>query len=504
MGCINGTVIETGLISLGLADKIRIKERKGFNHINQLNANLEEESNKVKNLNEHLEELVEEQTREIKSIMQHIQLGIVVIKGDELLLTDTYSNATLEILNTTSISGRKAIELLMQNVSLSGEQKDQIHSIISTSLDNHVLNFLSNEHLLPLEATLIIDNEEKSIQMDWKPVVDSDDTVEKVIVTIKDVTALIALEEDAKEQKLELAYIGEILGVTAKQFSTFMESGIGFMQDNIRLLSLNAKLDQESLKIIFINLHTIKGAARALGLQLLTPEVHELEQMVSDIMNNKTEKSRDFLLSEHHKIEGILSTYERLNSEKLGRNSGDSVFVPLKLVESIHRSNESLQQMTSVSHSHELKEINQSLEDLTYISASKLFQEVLADAEMLARDLNKEYPTIEVENIDLKFSHEGQAIIRNAFVHIIRNSMDHGLETADDRIAAGKDPVGKISLNFVHDENFLTIRYWDDGAGLNLEAIRNIAKAKNIVSDDVSISSAEIAELIFHSGFSTQ
>ena len=500
-GDIIGKVVAVSMISLALAEKIRLKERRDLDSIRSLHRNLEKETTKVKDLNEHLEERVEEQTREIKSIMQHIQLGIVVIKGGSLTVTNTYSEAIKDILAVDSVDGLHGADLILRHANLSAEAKGQVKSTLNATMEESILNFEVNESLLPQEASYTINNVQKVIQMDWKPVVDESDEVEKIIVTLKDVTQLKILEQDSAAKDRELTLIGEILGVSVKQFSTFMDSAVKFIQDNIRLLTLNRNLTTDTLKIIFINLHTIKGSARTLGLKTLTPAVHDLEQMVADFMNGKKVVTNEMFLAEHNNIAEQLRSYETISSQKLGRSCADSVLLTMSLVESIHRFNLDAIETAPPSQKLQIAAINEQLENITYMSAQNLFTEVLADAELLARDLNKEHPEIRITDNNIGFSSEGQTIIRNAFVHIIRNSMDHGLETADERIELQKSPVGSIDLELRVVNDRLELIYADDGAGLNLTAIKTLAQKKNIIDDSFKGSDLDLANLIFHSGF---
>ncbi|NRA66771.1 MAG: Hpt domain-containing protein [Pseudobacteriovorax sp.] len=498
-----GLVFEAVLISLGLADKIRLREKADLARITNLNSTLEEESQKVRDLNEHLEERVEEQTREIKSIMQNIQLGIVVIEAQDLLITDTYSEAVKDIFEVREVGGSKPVELLFQSAKVSREVRDQIATIIETSLNEDPMIFEVNEHLLPLEVSYQYEVE-KTFLFDWKPVVDNDDLVEKIIVTIKDVTSLKALEEESKKREEELLFIGEILGTSPRKFSQFMEASTNFIGDNKRIIQLNHELSNNSLKLLFINLHTIKGAARALNLNHLTPVVHEAEQKISEMMNKTMPVSRDLCLTEHRKVDELLTFYETLNSEKLGRHSGETVSLSQRLVDQLHRSNRELMSQVSVEKKLDLDELNVELENLTFVAAEDLFKEVLLDAEMLARDLDKDYPSIEIDAEGVRFSLDGQKLLRNAFVHIIRNSMDHGIEEPQVRKEMGKSAEGHIFVRLhVEDDNVLSIRYGDDGAGLNLAAIREIAVNKQVITEDTQTPPEELAELIFHSGFST-
>ena len=93
--------------------------------------------------------------------------------------------------------------------------------------------------------------------------------------------------------------------------------------------------------------------------------------------------------------------------------------------------------------------------------------------------------------------------IGDPLVHLIRNSLDHGIETPDVRIAAGKPETGEIHLDAFHEGGNIIIEITDDGAGLNLEKILSKAKSSGLVAENDNLSDEEIADLIFQPGFST-
>lgn len=95
--------------------------------------------------------------------------------------------------------------------------------------------------------------------------------------------------------------------------------------------------------------------------------------------------------------------------------------------------------------------------------------------------------------------------IGDSLMHMIRNSLDHGLESADERIAAGKPLKGTIHLSAFYDSGCVTISLSDDGKGLSIDRIREKALAKRLFDADTlaGMSKAEITDLIFMPGFST-
>jgi len=91
-----------------------------------------------------------------------------------------------------------------------------------------------------------------------------------------------------------------------------------------------------------------------------------------------------------------------------------------------------------------------------------------------------------------------------AFEHLLRNCVAHGIEVPEARVAAGKPASGTITVDLRHEGNDVSVEFRDDGAGLDLQRIREKALAQGIiVQADTEISDAEAANLIFMPGFST-
>ncbi|MDR3542963.1 MAG: chemotaxis protein CheA [Desulfosporosinus sp.] len=93
--------------------------------------------------------------------------------------------------------------------------------------------------------------------------------------------------------------------------------------------------------------------------------------------------------------------------------------------------------------------------------------------------------------------------IGDPMMHLIRNSVDHGIESPEERRASGKAEIGTITLDAYHDGNHIAILITDDGAGLDLNRIRNIAVSKGMIGEREELSENELANLIFFPGFST-
>ena len=93
--------------------------------------------------------------------------------------------------------------------------------------------------------------------------------------------------------------------------------------------------------------------------------------------------------------------------------------------------------------------------------------------------------------------------IGDPLMHLLRNAMDHGIESADARRAAGKSSKGHLSLNAYHDSGSIVIEIADDGAGLNRDRILEKAQERGLVASSAVLTDQEVYNLIFEAGFST-
>src|SRR5579864_4796331 len=112
---------------------------------------------------------------------------------------------------------------------------------------------------------------------------------------------------------------------------------------------------------------------------------------------------------------------------------------------------------------------------------------------------------IEMEGKETELDKTIIEAIKDPLTHIVRNSVDHGIESPEARTAAGKNPEGRLFLRAFHEGGQVNIEITDDGAGLDFEKIRNKAIQKGMISADQAarMTEREITNLIWLPGFST-
>ncbi len=150
------------------------------------------------------------------------------------------------------------------------------------------------------------------------------------------------------------------------------------------------------------------------------------------------------------------------------------------------------------------KEIQNNLLSMRMVPIETVFSRYPKMVRTLAKDLGKE--------IDLVILGEDTEVdkividkINDPLVHLIRNAVDHGVETVAERKAVGKSETGTVRLEAFHSGNNVVIQISEDGRGINKEGVMKKAIKKNILSesDTLKLSEHEIYDLIFRPGFST-
>lgn len=150
--------------------------------------------------------------------------------------------------------------------------------------------------------------------------------------------------------------------------------------------------------------------------------------------------------------------------------------------------------------SKEIQDISLSLRMIPLKQTFAKLQRIVRDT---GRALNKEIDL----TIDGDQTEVDKTVLENLsdpLVHIVRNAIDHGLETTEERLASGKERAGKVWIRAFHKGNSLVIEVQDDGKGIDPGRLREKAIAKGLVRPDAQMTRDECMLLLFKNGFSTK
>ncbi|MGA7813759.1 ATP-binding protein [Caballeronia sp.] len=456
--------------------------------------------------------LLKQKTADIQAMLQNMQQGILTIVEGAVVHAE-YSAYLEAIFETKEIAGRKLMDLVFSDTDLGADDLSQVDAASHACLGEDSINFTFNQHLLVGEiAKRMPDGRVKILDLSWSAITNESDLIVRLMLCVRDVTELRQLAAEAGEQKRRLEMIGEILAVSQEKFHQFIESSSDFVSENERIIRKHSQADGAAIAELFRNMHTIKGNARTYNLQHLTNVVHETEQTYAELRQPESERAwnQEGLVLELARVKEALESYATINEVSLGRKGavrrGD---VERYLMIDIEHIQDSLRQLEAVNPDNlgELismrDSVRRTLQLLGTESVSEALSGVLGSLPSLANELGKEAPLVRVQDNGYRVqSHAGETL-KNVFVHLLRNSIDHGIESAEHRVARGQPPTGAIDIEVGVDAGALQITVSDDGRGLALGRIRSIATEKGWIGPDDTVSDEEVANLIFRPGFST-
>ena len=461
---------------------------------------------------------LKQKTADIQAMMQYIPQGILTVM-DGSKVHPEFSAHLETILETKDIAGRNLMELVFENSNFNAEIMSQVEAAVSASIGEDSMNFEFNEHLLVGEVEKKMpDGRMKILELNWSPITDDQDTVIRLMLCVRDVTELKALAAAAGKQKRELDIIGQILAISQEKFSGFIDGSVEFLAENKKIIEqvgtpANGVLpDAEVVTQLFRNMHTIKGNARTYGLLHLTNMVHEAEQTYDELRKNPNAVwDQEKLLNELAAASAAIDEYAHINRVKLGRTGpGRRAGVEKYLMVQKQDIQDARDIMDDSIRGDNLEKmraahvrVQKMLEMLGTLRIQDVLEGVVESLPSLAKELSKEPPEVTIDDRNIVLRTQVADLLKNVFMHLYRNSMDHGIESAATRVAKGKNPAGhiRLELSLVDGRFLLTLR--DDGRGLAVGRIKQKALDNGLITAGQEISAQDTAQLIFLPGFST-
>ena len=447
-------------------------------------------------------------TKDINAMLQNMNLGVsTVVRGN--LIHPEYSNYLRTIFGIDDLAGKELISTLFAKSSLGVDAQDQISTALDAIVGEEPMMFEMNSHLLAREMRIAGHNgAQKVVQMDWNPIVNDAGAVEKVLLITQDVTHLRELEESSAHQREELLILSKITQTSVGRFNDFVETSARFMAENRRLLSESGIPEPGTVSALFRNMHTIKGNARTLGFTHITDAAHRAEQTYDRLRKGSdTEWNTEAMLGELNAVDAAITRYVEVNDNTLGRKGRAS---DLFTTRGAFVGNDQLAELraiaAAVTRAHpgaDVVQLQTAIDRLDLIALSRLLAGVVDSLPSLASELQKPAPAVEVETGDVSCNNQFAEALKSAFMHMFRNSLDHGIEAPADRISANKPTQGRIRIACEQHGDRVELRISDDGRGLALHELYDKGVATGLFGVDERPTRAAVANTIFRSGVST-
>jgi signal transduction histidine kinase/methyl-accepting chemotaxis protein len=476
----------------------------------------------IKLYTEHLQDIIDEKMQQVNDILNNIDQGLFTINFDGTVNAE-YSKRANEILKVKDISKHNIQEILRSD----SKQEHDFNTWLSLVVARHEnQRWKKLVRLCPIHEIELGDVGSPKVSyvvFDYQRILDKDNKLSKLMILARDVTEERLLEIERKEEHLQHENeMKTILGIVntppeeMEEFVADVEERILRLKDNVQLHKTAVDkmrkefpdgvpyvISKEQINILYRDIHTLKGNAGSYGFELMSAIAHHLEDLL-DKLKEPVETRRDNTLNEmlkqFEKQEVLLGDIKKKIGQFFGEGENLSVKVPLTRIETI---NAMLRSIELAKLDPQIQKIINECNKLSWKNFKDITRKYQKVVQQLARKSNKEIEFV-VEPEQLLLPPDELNSIGEPILHLIRNAVDHGIESKEIRQENDKK-VGCIKLTYTVSEGRKIFAISDDGAGIDCKKVVEKALEKGIITDAqaYTMDQQEILSLIFIPGFST-
>lgn len=450
------------------------------------------------------EAINKQQHADITNMLRYIKQGIFSITSS-LEIHPEFSQHTTEILDRKDIARKSVGEVLLSHALIDDDQKDQISTSLGYILGADEIAFDANAHILPRKLLLSSHGKEKHLDLDWTPIFNDQGVIDKILVTVRDVSELIKLEKTNKNQQKEIEILQLLLNTNKTRFENFQRfSESGLLQAIETIKKSGREISLTQLQDIYRTLHTIKGNARMYSFRSLSNAVHDAEEPYKTSVGQMSAIwDADARVSDLELVREELLYYNSLAQKAYNTVDHESEAHARIFRQGIDSALKSWHDgvLTAEAALRTLEEIEERLE---YRSLHEHLVDALKSAQTLAPELGKEVPDIRILGEPIYIHRKWQQHLESMFNHLLRNSMDHGLEDGAERTRVGKEARGLIEISCWRIDGGVTLSIQDDGRGLNIGRILQRIEERGLQEKFPAHDMKQMVQAIFEPSFSTK
>lgn len=414
---------------------------------------------------------IEKVSAEIQTMQSSMPSSILKIESNGVI---SYASKTEEILGCTDLVGQNCKNLIAsirEDEKITADSKDQFWQAVQGSLGEDEINFEVNKDKFLAEFAY----SDRHLAANYGYHLDKNGAVEYLLVILSDNSSKIANERNSKEQAVILSLVEHLARIP------------DFIADATRFCAISEKIlkQGEHGEALKRTLHTFKGLSRSMGLTDLSAKIHNAETLA--LVDGDQAK----LAKEIGEIKNMVASIRNIAESKMQIDLSRQKVV-LSCTEE------------EVIDAYKQDRLDSIVLRASCRDISSIFSFYKPALEKQAASQNKGNPYIVVNSPELFVTKATSTALSGAVGHILRNAVDHGIESLDERSKASKPQNGSIFVNITVVSDKISIRIKDDGRGLNLSKIRQKALEKGLIEDGVFLSRTEIANLIFSPSFSTR
>jgi signal transduction histidine kinase len=417
---------------------------------------------KAKYLSHNLQKEVAEQTEAIRTILDNVKTGFFLVNR-KVLVQKGFTMSCNTVLgldlkeNSPLWDSLKLSERDQESFQMSIEQifEDNLPEI--ASLANIPSRFTKGNRVFTIQGSVVrnLNNE-----------------VTAILFTVNDATELAAIEDE------------NVINRRLLNILNYKEAFRSFVADTVIRIEFGKKqIKSGRQNIVRQSLHTIKGNAALFEMSDLVEFIHRVEDqkvVESSHLDQISQKLHSFLKANHEIIGlDLFSIHDEILQIKRSK------------VEDLGRS---LYNLSSVEQTH--KVYNDWYQSISAVPVATLLGPIERSAKIMATQLGK-HIDFEIKGGETQIDSLKYADVIHNLIHLIRNAIDHGIESPSER--GTKDQKGKIVLSFCENNSFIQIKVQDDGRGINLIHLLKNAVKKGIIETKkaMNLTRDQLLDLIY-------
>ncbi len=449
--------------------------------------------------------------KQLTEIFESIPVGIITI--DSLgFIEPHYSKFCEHLFGVGNLANEKVFDRIFKpglNELKESDQKGAYALVDALGQTSDVFHLLSTA----FPKRIVIPEVEagkgkKYLEVSYQPIVLSG-KVDRILLMFTDSTgANTATTEVALQNKMQMIRdrkIAEIRSVGPD----LIRMGVDELGKLINVLK--QYFENDDWFLTFNDMHSLKGNARLLGLKSLSEMVHDLETSVSKIVNEDFDPERQAnCKSAFAEIEKEWSEYKLLYesmSEEFGLKENQSEAqqaVDPRSQALVTRYNDLLQNDPKPDSTFLRDRVQLAISAVNQISSDSFKSIAVARAEEVASSAKK-LVRVEFFGPPVNLPSDSKSLINDCILHVVSNAIAHGIELPEERLKQGKTEMGTISFKFQEDKGVIHIEISDDGKGIDVARVLQLATQKGLVTleQSMQMSDDQIINIIFEPGFST-
>jgi two-component system, chemotaxis family, sensor kinase CheA len=487
-----------------------------------LAQNFEWMRQKVQRYTMDLEEIVQEKLQQIRDILDHMDQGLFTITPDGVINPEHSRNAN-SILQVEDVSEHTIAQLFHLSVE---DQNRFTQWLELLKLAHHKTRWNKLVRLSPLQELELPgrgEGEVRFIQVEYQKIVDKENQLIKIMVLVRDHTARRKMEKSMEKERIRHDNeVKSILGITNNppemiaEFLLDSQQRLDEIEKNLKRIdhglqtqrrlypNMDYEIDPLVIADIARDLHTIKGNAGTYGFSFLSLEAHESEEYLEQLNEASLVRRSDLVGHLNGKLHSMCEALDDIKKtvRKLTSGQDDAMLrIPkgkIKQVEELAR---------RVLEQAEVQNVELLARECTTLHYKPVRYLAVKYADLVKRVGMRLQKKVEFVVRSLCGDLHPDALLRvdEAIVHILRNCVDHGIESEQERDMLGKGN-GRIEVLVQNmEENMQEIIIRDDGRGIHFSRVLKIAVGKRLIHpDDIPMLSEEQQmQLIFCEGVST-